>query len=120
MPVTPLRATDAAPTLDQIALDPWRVNELAPGDCVGLVVRCAGILATLGARLTETAKPAAPLQPPLDVKAAAPLLGLSADVLARKAKTDPAYQALRFDNGTDRLLFDLAKIEAFRRRRTGA
>lgn len=119
MSVTPLRATTAPPTLDELAAHPARVIEVPPAECVGLLVQCAAIVTVLGARLTETVKPAPALQPPLDVKTAAPLLGLSADVLARKAKTDPAYQALVYDNGTRLLLFDLAKIEAFRRRRTG-
>jgi hypothetical protein len=119
MTVTALRPTDDAPSLDALAADPGRVTELALPECTALVMRLTPLLVALGARLVETAKPAPGLEPPLDVKTAAPLLGLSADLLARKARTDEAFKALRFDNGTDRLLFDPGKVAAFRRRRTG-
>lgn len=118
MTVTALRPTDAPPTLEQLAAEPARVGELALPECTALVVRVAGLLAVLGTRLVETTRTG--LQPPLDLQAAAVLLGMHPETLRRQAKTDAAVKACVFDNGTDRLLFDLAKIEAFRRRRTGA
>lgn len=120
MPVHPLRTHDAQPTLPELVEDPARVRELDLPACTGLVVQLAGLIAALGARQVEAAKPAPELRPPLDVKTAAPLLGMSADTLARRAKSDPAYRALTFDAGTDRLLFDLDAIEKFRKRRLGA
>lgn len=119
MPVARLHAADPPPTLDTLAEQPALVTALGPADCAAMVLRCATVLVALAARLTETAKPAPTLQPPVDAKVAAPLLGLHPDTLRSLARKDPAYQALRFDNGTDKLLFDLAKVEAFRKRRTG-
>jgi hypothetical protein len=120
MPVALARPSTEPPTLEDLANAPARVAELEPGACAAMAVRCAAVLAALGARLNETAaKPVYALQPPMDLDTAAPLLGMSADTLRRRMKHDPAFRALVFDNGTDRLLFDPGKVEAFRRRRTG-
>lgn len=119
MTLTALRPADA-PTLDDLARDPARVHDLAAPACVALVVQLGGLLGALGARIAGALEPAPTLGPPLDVKTAAPLLGLSPGELRRKLRADPAYRALRFDNGTDKILLDPVTVERFRRRRTGA
>lgn len=119
LPVALTRMTSTVATLDALVADPSRVADLSLAESAALVMKLAGLLAAVGARVAEAAKPAPALQAPLTLDEAGPLLGMQPDTLRRRAKTDPAYRALVFDNGTDRLLFDAEKVAAFRRRRTG-
>jgi len=59
------------------------------------------------------------LRPLLNVRDAAPLLGMAAATLKRRAKSDPAIKALTVDNGTRLLQFDAEKVRRFRERRAG-
>jgi hypothetical protein len=113
-----------APTLDDLAREPARAATLTAAECPAYLATLAAITAAIAARLAEvggrpTEAPPAGLRALLGVNDAAPLLGVSPFTLRRLARADDDYRALVFHNGTDRLLFDPAKVEAFRRRRTG-
>ena len=106
-------------TLDELADDPSRVSELSRHNALTMMIRISGLVVALSARVTETTEGARSLDPPLTLEEAAPILGMTADTLRRKTKSDPVFRAMVFDNSTDRILFDAERIAAFRRRRTG-
>lgn len=101
-------------SLALVAKHPEALEDLSILELAALVMQASARIAVKASEAQTAA-----LVPPLTLAEAAPLLGMQIDTLRRRAKSDPAYRALRFDNGTDRFLFDAAKIARFRERRTG-
>ena len=84
------------------------------------VPELAAIIAAASAKVLEkSAGERATLRPLLTLAEAAPLLGMNEDTLRKRARKDPAIRALTVDNGTTKVMFDVGKIEAFRKRRAG-
>lgn len=103
------------PALRIVADRPETLDDLSVPELAAIVMQASARIAEKAAAVRTNPG----LQPLLTVKEAAPLLGLSPSRLRARAKSDPAYRALTVDNGSDKVLFDPAKIGRFRERRAG-
>jgi len=106
------------PTLDTIADRPDTARLLSREDRLALGQRAFAVawacLASIADGELDARKDDGKL---LTVKEAAPRFGLAANTLYKRWKTDPAIRACTVNNGTDRPVFDPAKILEWQQKR---
>lgn len=106
------------PSLADVVAQPDLVAQLPLEVCERLMVETATLQAQLLARIARAGAVASSSGTELlDVKTAAKLFGLAPDTLYRKVRRDPIYRAMTVDTGTDRVVFDPRKLNAFVARR---
>lgn len=106
------------PTLDTVAAKPETIRALAPEarfalgqQALSVAWLCLFSVLEDGRQVHEDAGKL------LTIKEAAPRLGFSPGTLYTKWRRDPRLKALTVNNGTDRVLFDPAKVRAYQQKR---
>jgi hypothetical protein len=99
--------------MDALIADPTLADEWGDAERDRVVVTLTALAATIAGRsVLRRSVAALPQQALLNVKQAAPRLGISPSTLYKRVQQEP-YKSLRVFTGSDRVMFSPAKLARF-------